>query len=118
MKARWIAPLLVLIAVLGLAPALAAAPIHANCATCHGSGDAPGASNLLRPLSALCMDCHAEQHGSGEHVVDVVPTTLPQLALPLQSGLMTCVTCHDPHASIAGMLRLPSEKLCTTCHDK
>lgn len=116
-KTLWVAPLLVLIAVWGIVPALAAGPIHTNCTTCHATGGAPVATNLVRPLSGLCMDCHAERHGSGEHVVDV-PSTFPQVALPLQAGIMTCVTCHDPHGVVTALLRLPSEQLCTTCHDK
>ena len=101
----------------GAFPAWAAGPAHTTCVNCHTRGGAPSASNLISQPSGLCIECHSQRHGSSEHVVDV-PTTYPQLILPLQDGLMTCSTCHDAHSSVVAMLRLPTNQLCITCHEK
>jgi predicted CXXCH cytochrome family protein len=91
--------------------------IKMTCATCHGSHNTNVPEPLLvKPLSALCLDCHQDRKAPNEHVVDVVPKTKVQ-GLPLKDGKMTCVTCHDPHKNVHGkMLRLPRKDLCLRCH--
>ena len=90
----------------------ASAADHA-CTNCHSS-TTPAASDLIKPLSALCADCHAERIAAGEHVVDI-PVTAANNTLPLHSGMMTCATCHDPHQPFAA-LRMENPELCRQCH--
>jgi predicted CXXCH cytochrome family protein len=71
---------------------------------------------LNKPLSELCLDCHAARKAPAEHRVDVVPAMAVQ-KLPLSNGKMTCITCHDPHANKYGkMLRVRAKDLCFVCH--
>lgn len=95
--------------------ALVAAPVagHEQCQDCHDPGT-PSAANLKQPLSGLCIDCHRTRIDSGEHVVDI-PANTATTALPLQTGRMTCVTCHDPHAQGVA-LRMSDPELCQACH--
>ena len=85
------------------------------CSDCHGSAT-PGASDLIRPLSGLCADCHRKRIAAGEHAVDI-PVTAPNNTLPLHNGEMTCITCHDPHQAFAA-LRMEDPELCTQCHKR
>ena len=92
----------------------AGAADHA-CPDCHNSL-APSANDLIKPLSALCADCHAERIAAGEHVVDI-PVFAPNNTLPIQNGVMTCATCHDPHQPFAA-LRMVDPELCRQCHPR
>jgi len=92
---------------------LALAAGHDDCGLCHGAGD-PSAGNLLQPPTALCSGCHPARLAAGEHAVDVLVTD-PNNSLPLRDGGLTCITCHDPHAS-GTALRQPEPQLCRNCH--
>lgn len=92
----------------------AGAADHA-CTDCHNSAT-PSASDLIKPQSALCADCHAERIAAGEHVVDI-PVFAPDNPLPLHNGVMTCATCHDPHQPFAA-LRMTNPELCVQCHTR
>ena len=89
------------------------------CADCHNS-ESPGTNDLNKPLSVLCVDCHAARIAAGEHKVDIAVNILgkaPGSVLPLQDDRLTCITCHDPHkASLA--LRIPANELCEQCHKR
>ncbi len=104
-----------LLPALALLLAVGATPVagHQQCRDCHESGT-PSASNLKKPLSSLCIDCHQARVDAGEHAVDIPVNTAPT-ALPLQAGVMTCVTCHDPHAQGIA-LRMSDPELCQACH--
>ena len=92
--------------------------IKKECSICHLSHSMSGAILLNKPLSGLCLDCHADRKSPGDHIVDVVPS-MDVRGLPLTEGKMTCVTCHDPHKDPFGrMLRADPEKLCSICHPK
>ncbi len=55
-------------------------------------------SGFVRDIVSLCQDCHFER--TMTHPVDVRPSVLSGLLLPLEGGrTVTCTTCHDPHAS-------------------
>jgi len=92
---------------------VAGAAGHGRCADCH-AGDVPSADNLRQPLSGLCIDCHQARLDEGEHAVDIAIANT-DIALPLQGKLLTCVTCHDPHAKGLA-LRQPDPQLCRNCH--
>ena len=90
--------------------------VEKPCDFCHaGHG---GITTLLNNnLNDLCSGCHAEHIGAGEHKVGMSPSMAVR-DLPLQQGIMTCVTCHDPHGKSAAMLRIPLKDLCSSCHAK
>ena len=85
---------------------------HNQCTSCHILDTDPA---LLQPLPDLCINCHANRVGVGEHVIDVPPTASQAPELPLLNGLVSCTTCHDYHATTPGQLRLASG-LCLACH--
>ncbi|MBN4079156.1 cytochrome c3 family protein [Beggiatoa alba] len=84
------------------------------CSDCHASAT-PSASDLIRPLSGLCVDCHRNRIIAGEHIIDV-PVIASSNTLPLHS-VMTCAPCHDPHQPFAA-LRWVDPELCRHCHVK
>ena len=86
-----------------------------TCTDCHNSA-IPNANDLIKPLSTLCADCHAERIAAGEHVVDVSVLSSTN-TLPLHNGTMTCATCHDPHQPRAA-LRMVDPELCRQCHPR
>lgn len=91
--------------------------IKKQCDICHLPHTMAGEALLRAPISELCVDCHQDRKPPGDHVVDVVPS-MPVGNLPLDEGMMTCVTCHDPHGS-AGFPKLLRDKpgrLCSHCH--
>ena len=98
-----------------LAAGVAQAAGHAQCTDCHATVT-PSADDLIQPLSALCVNCHQARIDQGEHAVDI-PVTNTVTGLPLQGGLMTCITCHDPHAKGLA-LRQPDPQLCRACHPR
>ncbi|HEY3306883.1 MAG TPA: hypothetical protein VGJ93_00365 [Desulfuromonadaceae bacterium] len=70
---------------------------------------------------ALCQGCHGTGFGHGIGEKPVIKST----ELPLgEDGSINCaVTCHQMHDPTVVtqknfLLRLPSEKLCFSCHDK
>lgn len=80
-------------------------------------------------LSAECMRCHTVQAGLS-HPTAVRPTMNVPSYLPLQGGLVTCVTCHEDTPSAharnrmatvpTGLLRAPWNEggvvFCAQCH--
>lgn len=93
-----------------------------------------------RPIAQLCYTCH-DNTGGGYNANDVVPTAFsprshgfqtiraplaPDGSVPLleqlpyvQTGLMDCTTCHDPHAATPPFLRGGSiDALCKGCHGR
>jgi len=103
---------------LGLGSVSARVPeIKKQCDICHISHAMGGGALLKAPLSELCLDCHQDRKSPGDHVVDITPS-MPVGNLPLDDGIMTCVTCHDPHSSgeYPKMLRDKPGRLCSRCH--
>ena len=86
---------------------------HNQCTSCHLPG---GESALLQPLPFLCITCHVERVAKGEHIINVEPRSRPFPELPLLNGVIICSTCHDPHASTPGQLRLEKDQICQACH--
>jgi predicted CXXCH cytochrome family protein len=117
------------------------------CASCHVTHAASGPA--LSPVastdgaSGLCITCHSTDGVAAEkawldhgHPVDEVLTEVVDYRLPLESGKMNCLTCHDPHRwsmaagvthgkgneegnALDSFLRLPDDEnsqLCTACH--
>jgi len=86
---------------------------HKQCTTCHPQH---GAVDLLQPLPALCITCHKERVEEGEHIINIAPKTAPPAELSLLNNVISCTTCHDPHATKPGQLRLSKNQLCQACH--
>jgi len=92
--------------------------IKKDCATCHLPAGTAKVGELKKKLSALCLDCHSDRKAPAEHKVDIVPAREVR-GLPLTDGMITCVTCHDPHANAYGsMLRIKAGDLCLACHPR
>lgn len=88
---------------------------HASCTYCHLDS---ATGTLVAPEPGLCLKCHPDRKGTSEHKIEIVVTPPPAEPLPLMDGLMTCITCHDAHATERPLLRLSEDKLCGACHQK
>ncbi len=83
---------------------------------CHLPTGTTKVGELKKKLSALCLDCHRDRKAPAEHKVDIVPA-MEVKGLPLSDGMITCVTCHDPHRNPHGsLLRMKATDLCLVCH--
>ncbi|MBI5663576.1 MAG: hypothetical protein HZC49_00595 [Nitrospirae bacterium] len=95
-----------------------------NCTICHSPHASDNPSNLHKPIWDLCNNCHMDK-GSGRHIVAAVggsyfhPTSGKRDPLRKDKEL-SCVSCHDPHASDSPRLwRLnvgSGFELCRKCH--
>ncbi|MCK5069458.1 MAG: hypothetical protein KAR01_02920, partial [Desulfocapsa sp.] len=70
----------------------------------------------------VCYQCHPESTLGTSHPVRLYggqDVRIPD-DLPTVDGMLTCVTCHDPHGSAGKMLvrEVIKTKLCVTCHYK
>ena len=83
------------------------APVEAGeCTSCHDPHKSATAKLLVKPVDALCFECHDKADFSGK-------TT----HAPVEAG--ECTGCHDPHKSAtAKLLVKPVDELCFECHDK
>lgn len=94
---------------------------HTDCNVCHlqHQKDKEGKILLNKPLAELCIFCHPDRKGKGEHVIGIKPS-MPVEKLPLDAdGKLTCLTCHDPHAEkgFNKLLRAATfTELCKKCH--
>jgi predicted CXXCH cytochrome family protein len=81
-----------------------------DCRICHAVHSSREPGLLVRPATALCVDCHA----------DAVPP--PGTPAELQPHGMIregqCYKCHEPHSSAnQRLLREPAGRLCQRCHE-
>lgn len=69
-----------------------------------------------------CYQCHSEADLGTSHPVRLYSGRDVQIPdeLPTVDGMLTCVTCHDPHGAEGEMLvrEIIKTKLCVTCHYK
>ena len=115
MNRSLLTPRLIILVVTLLASPFALGVEHA-CPDCHGSST-PDSTDLKKPLSTLCVDCHQARIAAGEHAVDIPVNPAESLVLPMDNGKMTCITCHDPHGSSLA-LRMTDPELCSQCHKR
>lgn len=89
---------------------------HERCDFCHLSPTpTEQQAELAGSLPSLCIDCHNDRAGGGEHAINIIPMG-PTGNLPLVNGRLGCTTCHDPHATTPLQLRTNTNTLCMTCH--
>lgn len=89
-----------------------------ECSYCHVTSDKTDKMQLKASLTELCIECHPDRMGPKEHIVDIAPP-MKVVDLPLsKDGLMTCITCHDPHETSGNpkLLRVKPSELCSKCH--
>lgn len=87
---------------------------HAECTACHVEKDS---RDLKAGLNETCIQCHPAR-GRKDHVINVVPSVVPE-GLPLAEGnKISCVTCHEPHGknTVGRLLRKEFNTLCIACH--
>jgi len=74
-----------------------------GCGVCHNQA---ASFALVKPLSQLCITCHADK-----------TRQFPQMHGPVAVG--ECADCHDGHRSAYPHLQLkPVPQLCFECHDR
>ena len=83
-----------------------------RCTACHQPHEAQGSPLLARAEGTLCESCHVD-HSRFAHPMG---SNVPDPSRPGHS--VTCVSCHDPHASEQDHLLLadPGRDLCVRCH--
>lgn len=80
----------------------------------------------LRPPEAItievCFDCHQQITSGASHPVRIYSrgpeTKIPEDLPTIDGGMITCVTCHAPHAGAGAKLvrEKITTKLCVACH--
>lgn len=73
-----------------------------ECGICHTTESNRITAEVYSALTSKCMSCHTTLYDNGYmHPVDIRPAkVIVPLDFPLSpSGTLTCVTCHDIHAS-------------------
>lgn len=70
---------------------------------------------------SLCLNCHTDHKGTGNHPVNVLPKSgmiIPADYPTSPAGKITCLTCHNAHASDLKFRLRKSHKreLCIGCH--
>jgi len=81
-----------------------------DCRLCHTVHASVEPKLLVRPATALCIDCHSES---------LPPPGTPAALQPhpmIPEG--QCGRCHEPHSSAnPRLLRQPAGRLCQGCHE-
>ena len=106
------------------------APYITNkCGICHNPHASENPRMLDKPVWLLCVSCHPDQ-GDGSHVIapyfwGTRHRKHPTHGVPDPSNQgheLTCVSCHDPHASDSPMFITKYDTrnfdLCMKCHWK
>ncbi len=81
--------------------------------------DHPKINSLKWSSIDACYTCHPKNRLGVSHPVDVSLSKDMSIDkdIPLQNGVITCASCHNPHGSIyPSYLRKKGEALCLSCH--
>ena len=94
------------------------APVAAGgCTVCHSPHGSPNSFQLRKPVNSLCTSCHDDKR-DGDHPVVFHPVGgKPDPRDP--SKTLSCVSCHNPHASDNKYLLTVQGgyfALCQSCH--
>jgi predicted CXXCH cytochrome family protein len=83
-----------------------------RCTACHAPHESDQRPLLKAARADLCKECHKSHsqfaHPYGPNVLD------PRTGQP-----MTCLSCHNPHATqyVSLTVASPSRALCVQCHN-
>ncbi len=82
-------------------------------------GDHPVLNSPLKASLEVCYRCHPDQKSGVTHPVKVpLKKGMKKTDLPLEGGLVTCISCHVPHSgNMPYLLRKENTALCLSCHD-
>ncbi|MBC8413134.1 cytochrome c3 family protein [bacterium] len=87
-----------------------------TCRLCHTrSRLTQERAPLIKPVTALCFECHSDRLPESEHIVDI-PPSMDTGILPLSDGNVSCYSCHNVHDNNKDLLRMKTDDLCLTCH--
>ncbi len=83
----------------------------------------PTLANRWDTTTSICGSCHQDISKSSSHPINVPPKKgmmIPADYITLSDGRLTCMTCHEHHASDNEhrMVRYPKRKLCRGCHPR
>jgi predicted CXXCH cytochrome family protein len=103
-------------------------PVEAGmCEICHDLHSSANIFQLRAPINELCLSCH-EKVGKDIHVTRLADgvghplSDRPDISQPGTGRLLSCVSCHDPHAAnFRYYFRKNIEtsmELCQMCHIK
>jgi len=102
-------------------------PRRVVCRSCHRPHNASEDARFIVTTDegALCTSCHADHRPSrSRHPIQVRITAATRAAIEgvggVADGKLTCLSCHDPHASSAGTLLRTDEAgadACVLCHE-
>ncbi len=81
--------------------------------------DHPPLNSPLKTSLDVCYRCHPDQNSGATHPVRVpLKNGMKKTDLPLEGGLVTCISCHVPHSgNMPYLLRKENTALCLSCHD-
>jgi predicted CXXCH cytochrome family protein len=71
---------------------------HSLCITCHTTAEPKAGPHLFAEgvdPSSICLSCH--QYRDNHHPVNFAPANPSTFPLPLFSGKVRCLTCHEIH---------------------
>ncbi len=103
-----------------------AEPVEQQAVQVDGDTTAEGEHVELRDGAALnidaCYQCHPAEDLGVSHPVGMGPsekTKIPDDLPTLEGGILTCVTCHDPHGGIRRYFARKdiSKDICISCHE-
>jgi predicted CXXCH cytochrome family protein len=82
-----------------------------RCTACHAPHESDKKPLLKAARADLCKGCH-QTHSQFAHPYG------PNVLDPRTGQAMTCLSCHNPHASsfAAILVANPSRALCVQCH--
>jgi predicted CXXCH cytochrome family protein len=87
-----------------------------GCTSCHNGHISKAGKLLMRPVNAVCADCHSGMKGH-HSVKGSAAKDFPGGKFPTVGEELSCVGCHNPHASNDRKLFAKPEKtLCSSCH--
>ena len=86
--------------------------VTGDCMKCHAAHASENPMMVIAPHDTrLCGQCHEET----TEQIGQFSVFRGSMHEPVAEG--KCMDCHDPHGGAKGLLTLPEQELCVTCHD-
>lgn len=105
-----------------LAQPAGAPTVAAGAATKEPGGGHPLMRSPAETAIEVCYSCHPQSALGTSHPVRIYShgedTRIPDELPTVENGMITCVTCHNPHAAVGKQLvrEKVETKLCVACH--